>query len=63
MPALPDTMLRRGYGDPMGWFHDTDYGWRFFPGSVGTQKTIARLREAGWRVTRMACGTYRVEAP
>ena len=60
MPQLPSDLIGLPIYSEQGSFCDTEYGWRFFPGSVGLRKTLYRLRSLGFTAKRMACGTYRV---
>jgi hypothetical protein len=57
-PTIPENLLHRNYGE--GHLFQTDYGWRYFPGSSNIRKDLKTLREFGWKITRMNCGTYRV---
>jgi hypothetical protein len=57
---LPPSITERGIYDPDGWVHPTEYGWRFFPGSRLVKANVQRMKQYGWKVRKMACGTYRV---
>ena len=51
-PPLPGDLASLEIYSSRGWFTDTEYGWRFTPGSKDQRKIIALLREEGWTVLR-----------
>ena len=52
-------LASRKYGE--GHVIETDYGWRYFPGSASVRNDLVMLRGMGWHAKRMACGTYRLK--